>query len=367
MAIGGRPEKAIPVDWSEWYADRETWPESEHIFLADAVMQLGAAMCFPWYEDYPEWAMKGDMPDFPGPFDAFEADGSPVLQVHDAFGPLVRSVISPAAYEEMLLRQDVQAWTRSHVRDPLDDAPTPALLLRARAGEDAEDPITYDHWTEATATASEATHLRDAARQALRAVAKGIVRLTQARSADDRGGGGGIEMLARSVDGGDYVDLPPETWRLDDPVPRIAVCGLNLDRPFDRNAERTHLIFVKRQGFEAAIKAYAYSNGIALHSEGEGTFDHAAYKPRDKSNWPMLQAKVEQVMREYLDREDTYNRKRPALLKAVEAVVGRVSPTIFEGARSALVAKYKLDDGGAPRHSPPPILAVVPKAKTSSD
>ena len=105
MAIGGRSGTTNPVDWYEWYIDPETWPVSEHIFLADAVMQLGAAMCFPWYDDYPGWAMKGDMPNFPGPFDAFEADGSPVPQVHDAFGPLVRSVISPAQYQELLLRR----------------------------------------------------------------------------------------------------------------------------------------------------------------------------------------------------------------------------------------------------------------------
>ena len=40
------------------------------------------------------------------------------------------------------------------VRDPEGGAQLPALLLRARRGEDRTDPVTYAHWEEASITAA---------------------------------------------------------------------------------------------------------------------------------------------------------------------------------------------------------------------
>ena len=61
---------------------------------------------------------------------------------------------------------------------------------------------------------------------------------------------GKIARFARPIGGGDVVDLPPERWEIDDPVPRFATGALNLLAWADPAAPPTHRILVDSNQFD---------------------------------------------------------------------------------------------------------------------
>lgn len=66
---------------------------------------------------------------------------------------------------------------------------------------------------------------------------------------------GGLETFARPLNGGEVVAMAPELWELDDPLPRFATGGLNLERWADAEAPPTHRIFVDSKQFERWLAA----------------------------------------------------------------------------------------------------------------
>lgn len=248
-----KPIDHARLDWSA-HADPSRWPISEHIFLADAVQRVGEAICHPWDPGLPSAMAFNPSPFIPGPDDAF-VDGQPIAAIHELFAPVIRSVVSPATFAELQLRDDRAAWLASHVADPAGGSPLPALALRARNGEDRDDPVTYDHWNDAGLVAALDGTLAENARKAMPEVARAIAEL--AFDAD-------IETFARPLHGGEMVPLLPALWALDDPLPRIATCTLRLDDPFNPDADGDHRIFVGDTGLDTAIATLAARKWLPL-------------------------------------------------------------------------------------------------------
>lgn len=272
----GETTETVTLDWSA-HADPSRWPISEHLFLADVVQCIGEAICHPWDPALPAAMAIEPPPLITDPDEAF-FDDQPVTAIHELFGPTVRSVISPATFAEMRLRDDRAAWLASHVADPAGGPPLPAFALRARNGEDDEDPITYDHWNEAGLIASLDRMLADNARMALPVVARAIAEL--AFDAD-------IETYARPLNGGEMVPLLPSLWAVDDPLPRIAACGIRLDDPFNPNAAPDHRLFVAETGLGTAIATLAARISVLLGD------DFASDPPRIRPD--QLRGRVEDV------------------------------------------------------------------------
>jgi hypothetical protein len=337
-----RPESVSTQNWDRWYANTALWPLTDHLFLAEAAVRLGRAMCFPWYDDLPMWATKTEAPDFPGVDDAFDCEGAPIVAVHRAYGPMLKAFFSPAAFRERELREDEAAWIQSHVVDPDGGPPLPALLLQARYGEDAEDPITREHWESASWDAQEVNHLRDAGIVAMRAVAHGLALLAL---------NGLIRTVSRPIGGGqEYSAVRPSLWGMDDPVPRLAACAINLEEPFAIDAPPTHLLFVDKFGFDTAIGVYAHQNGVALNSEGITPTLISRTGRKRQPRFRALEVRAEAVMRAYLQDQTNINWSRPALRRAVEEKLGAIGTTTFEYAREALLIEFPgLVNGGAPR------------------
>lgn len=248
------------LDWSA-HADQSRWPIGEHLFLAAAAIVVGEAICEPWSGDEPKWSTLVDAPLIPSHDAAFEG-GEPIAGVHATWGPIIRSVLSPATFAERELRRDETAWLSSHVPDPDGGPPIPALLLRARRGEDANDPINPLHWETAFLESADRHHLSRAAAKAMPAIARAIAELAFAEE---------IETFARPIGGGVKMEpLPAELWAVDDPLPRLASCAINMKRPFDVDATPTHRIFVEERGLRAAMPALAQRMQIPLVSDLEG-------------------------------------------------------------------------------------------------
>ena len=66
---------------------------------------------------------------------------------------------------------------------------------------------------------------------------------------------GRIESWARPMGGGVPARLGPDAWELDDFEPRFSAGALDPRRPYDRDAEPTHWIFLELDGFNAVVEA----------------------------------------------------------------------------------------------------------------
>lgn len=248
------------LDWSA-HADPSRWPIAEHLYLAEAALIVGEAICEPWDGRELQWGSLQDAPLIPYVDIAF-VDDKPVANVHDTWGSTVRSIISAAEFAEGELRKDEAAWLASHVADPVGGLPIPSLLLRARNGDDADDPITPLHWEIAFLEATERHHFLRAARTAMPPIARAVAELAFK---------GEIETFIRPIGGATgMLQLEAEMWGIDDPMPRLASCSMNKDRPFDIEAEPTHLIFVEERSLRRAMPGLAKRVQIALISELEG-------------------------------------------------------------------------------------------------
>lgn len=224
----------LPADWSI-YKNREAWPLSGgRVFLGEAVRQLGHLIYPEWSGEEPSWANNSRRPIFPYEDDAFDESGA-VVPVHAAFANVVRDILSPGEFEsELLTRGDRAKLMASYVTDPSTGTAITGPLLRAKNGEDRDDPITFGHWAEVWWTCHLENDELDGAEQRLRGVASLLVDLAQT---------GVLKTSARPLRGGAAIELAAELWEVDSGLPRMASCGINLDDPLNPDAPITHWIF----------------------------------------------------------------------------------------------------------------------------
>lgn len=235
------------LDWSRHLLSRDETELGDGVFLADVAAMLGAAMFEGWWGDEPAHlrpAVRADVT-IVDPEEAFEPDGSPVTVIHKAFGPAVRAVLSPAAWRDLDLRvRDEIAWRRTLSADPAGGPPLSTDALAARAGSDAEDPITDGNWQAAWEMVEADRAMREAAIQRVTAIARGMAELVLA---------GRIRLMARPLAGGPTdVVVPTTIWAggAETRLRRLAACGYDPLAPHDATAPATHLIFADGDGLE---------------------------------------------------------------------------------------------------------------------
>ena len=216
----------------------ETWPQSSGaVFLAEAVQIIGAAKCIPWDEQTPSWMQNEALPEVPPVYEAFDDEDRPLANVHEAYADVVRSIKSPAAFAAESLSQS--EWVRSCVPDPDGGHPIPELVLRARAGEDRHEPVTRDHWEAVSLLCAEKREQLCGAKARLRLVGRTL----QSAVLEMR-----LKSFMRPIGGSiaDPEEIRVSWWELDDPLPRLSWCGLDVTAPTNPDAVPTHWIFVDR-------------------------------------------------------------------------------------------------------------------------
>lgn len=66
---------------------------------------------------------------------------------------------------------------------------------------------------------------------------------------------GQIQTFARPLGGGEIIEVAPDKWEIDDPLPRFATGAFNLDRWAEPEAEHTHRLFVDSPQFDRWLAA----------------------------------------------------------------------------------------------------------------
>lgn len=249
------------LDWSRHLLSRDEAELGDGVFLADVAAMLGTATFEGWWGDEPAHirpAVHADVT-IVDPEEAFEADGSPVTAIHQTFGPAVRAVLSPAAWRDLDLRvRDEIAWRRTLSTDPAGGPPLSTEALTARAGSDADDPITEGNWQAAWEMVEADRAMREAAIQRVTAIARGLAELVLA---------GRIRLVARPLAGGPTdVVVPTTIWSggAETRLRRLAACGFDPLAPHDAMAPATYLIFAHGDGLEEAIAEHGAANLVCM-------------------------------------------------------------------------------------------------------
>lgn len=227
------------------YSSPKFWPQSAgKFFMAKAVQLVGAARCEPWHDEAPMWMEHELLPEVPPVYEAFDETGAPLAKVHEAYAGVVRSVMSPATFAVGRLTE--AEWIRSCVPNPDGGDPIPALLVRADTGADRNDPITRDHWEHVSLCSAQVREELQGAQARLNLVARTIQELAQE---------GRLRTFMRPIGGSveQAEEIKRSWWELDDPLPRLAWCGLNVVAPLDPSASPTHWIFVDRTELAEAL------------------------------------------------------------------------------------------------------------------
>lgn len=321
------------LDWAQWYSDRTRWPIDRDIFLADAVLRIAPMIAFPWDDDIMVGLVAPAAPLLPGPDDAFAPNGTPIPEVHEAWGPALLAYMPLAEYEAMrAVSGNPASWAVRYEPDPAGGAPRP----RAIASSGDAVTISYDHWNLAAWNAAETSTFREAANIAIPHLARQIALMALE---------GSISITARPIGGGEHVDVSPDDWMIDDPAARIASCTINLEAPRSTSAPATHLLFVRREGFEAAAWVHAQRAPLSLIEEGITPKDAGLTGPRPSAAWKALEDQTVREMRSHL-LANPHAYTRPEL----RAVVGNVSDTVFEKARNRVREEFSfMKEGGAPQ------------------
>jgi hypothetical protein len=328
----------VEPDWSRWYADRSDWPLDNELFLAEAVLRFAPMAVFPWLDEFPVASAAAPAPLLPGTLDAFEPDGTPRPGIYERWAPAVLAYMSAAEFTSMQLeRSDRAAWLAAHV---VDAETGHACFDEAKAYTRGAD-ISMEHWDHAASKAAITNDLREAGLRAMRHVARSIAEMAM---------GEHITVVARPINGSDErVTLSPSDWMVDDPIHRISSCAISMDDRFSPSAPPTHLLFVEREGFDAAAWIQARRRPLALLDEGIMPIDAGVVGPKPTALWKALEDRAYGIMRKHLI-ENATQHQRPKLRAAVEARMGAVGVTIFEHARERLLDEFPhLADGGAPR------------------
>lgn len=306
------------LDWSRHRPFAGRGELGPGVFLADAVNIFGEALLEAWSNN------ETSIIDAPAPMDvylpspesAFE-DGVPVFGIHRTFGPTVRRVMSPGAWQDIALRlQDHEAWLRSHVLDRDGVTPVSAPALRARNGEDLDDPITEDNWQAAYENIVLEHGFRNWALKAVSIVSHAVAELARR----PQGEAGSVVTYARPIAGGPSVVLDPVLWNASYEIRmrRLATCGLNLTRPFDPLAEIDHLIFIEEDGLTATVELYAAMNRVPAippdHPWWEEVEEAAdARNPR----YPALEDRVREILEVELRKPENHWWRVPQAQKHI--------------------------------------------------
>lgn len=320
------------LDWAQWYSNRMRWPVDRDIFLADAVLRIAPMIAFPWDDDIMMGLTAPAAPLLPAPGDAFSPDGTPIVEVHEAWGPALLAYMPLAEYEAMrAVSGNPASWAVRYEPDPAGGAPRP----RAIASSGDAVTISYDHWNLAAWNAAETSTFREAANIAIPHLARQIALMALE---------GSIGITARPIGGGEHVDVSPDDWMIDDPAARIASCTINFEAPRSTSAPATHLLFVRREGFEAAAWVHAQRAPLSLIEEGITPKDAGLTGPRPSAAWKALEDQAFRAMRSHLiANPKAYTR--PDL----KLIAGNISDTVFEKARNRLRLEFPyISEGGAP-------------------
>lgn len=325
------------LDWRRWYSDRAAWPVTKDIFLADAVCRLGTVMVFPFSDEMVAAAALDPAPFVPEAHEAFHDDGRPIAAVHAAWAPAILSD-RPAAefFADVLRTHDRSTWLAAHAFDP---ATGRARFDLARTPH-RDDVVTREHWEEVAFESGYVNEMRRAAGTALPHVARALARLALL---------GDIRTFARPIDGvGDDVEIDPRDWEINDPLARIASCGIDVAFPRAVDREATHLVFVREKGFDTAAWVTARARQLSLIDEGITPEDVGIVGPRPSAVNERIKGMAVEAMRRHLILNPD-DHTRPILRRVVEDVVGPIGSKMFEEARNRIREEFEfIKEPGAP-------------------
>jgi hypothetical protein len=330
---------ALPGDWSI-HSDPDSWPrERGLVFLAPAIRQLGLVAFFGWDENTPEWANHQAPPYFPPASVAF-ADGQPVTEEHERYGPVVRELLSPASYAAEVLGERLRALYARGDEDPEMEREADRLAHRAHEGLDHSDPITAEHWEEVWAGYQ--FHMLgeiECAETNLPLVGETLLDLTQS---------GRLRTYARPIGGGAPQAIPPEFWRIDEPLLRMASCRIDFSSPLDAGAPGTHWIFVDQRDFDDAVheaEAARRPAGTAATGSAGRKAPHAKDDPSPAARAEDELAKREAECAAWLLREiknrPPHQAVQEALFDEAAAQFGLGAASIARAWRSATDGEYR--------------------------
>jgi hypothetical protein len=217
------------------------------VFLASAIQRLGCLRLIEWSGQEPRWANHRHQPFLPPAEEAFK-DGLPITDLHEAFAPIVRAHISPAAFAVRELSRKLEgAILAGEPEDPSLEAQIMAADLRANLEKDLEDPVTQDHWETVWWELDTINGELEGSERHLPLVAGQLVLLAQT---------GRLQTFARPKGGGETMPLDPALWEIDSGLPRLASCSINPKAPFDPGAPATHWIFVDKADLDREMRDY---------------------------------------------------------------------------------------------------------------
>lgn len=237
-------ENGLSLDWSI-HLEEKYWPLSrDRVFLAVAIQRLGHLRLVEWSGQEPRWANHRQQPFLPPAEEAFK-DGHPVAELHEAFAPIVRAHISPAAFTAGEISRQLEEAILAGETDEVDlEAQIMAADLRANLKKDLEDPVTQDHWDTVWWEFYDINNELEGVERYLPLVASQLVLLAQT---------GHLQTFARLKGGGETLTLEPALWEIDSGLPRLASCSINPEAPFDPAAPATHWIFVDKADLDRVM------------------------------------------------------------------------------------------------------------------
>jgi hypothetical protein len=326
------------LDWRRWYRDTSSWPHrtAARLFLAEAVLRIAPQLIFPWDDVIVAGTMAEEQPLLPGSLDAFDWDENPKPEIHGAWAPAVLAYMSAAEFTSQQLEwKDPGAWLAAQAYDPV----LGRMVFDPSKAYTSGTDVSFAHWNTASLQAAEINELRQAGIVCMPLLARAIAQMAIS---------GDIDTIARPIRGGEEVRLTTDHWLIDDALHRIASCALNLDSPYDVEAEATHWIFVDSEGFDTHAALYARRNMISLIEEGVTPADVGMKAPSKKALYPLLVSKALPLMKAHV-KANPRQYQRSVLRQIVENKLGPVSDGVFEAARDLLRKEYPhIADGGAP-------------------
>lgn len=310
---GGRStlktDDRFPDDWSAHGLRPVPDPASNVLYMADAAARAASILVFPWDEtDRLAPAAWKPAPLLVPPDVAFDEAGLPIREWHELQGGIVWSYHQSGTFETPL--------------------PYHANLS-----------VDYDDWDEAWFMTTYVNSSREACREVAAIVAdvlttiavKGLLR-THLRPV-----GGAAAM----------VDPPERTWLIDDPVARLARCGLVFDRPGDTTSPPDHLVFFDGAGFDDVVRTFLPTHWHPLPGE------LSDLPPPGRLNITQRRNQLIRVMVSAIEGNPAKRWTRPALQKVVEAAgLEDFTPNMFEDARRIAKSRTKIATPvGRPSHT----------------
>jgi len=208
------------------------------------------------------WANNQPPPYLAAPEAAFKGD-KPIQRRHDKFASVIKSYLSPAAFEVRHLTRQIkaQAFAGQALDAEVQDRIS-AADARASLQEDQNDPITLAHWNEVWLEFLEIRSQIEGAEKRLPHVAGELVAIAQ---------DGRLKTFARPKGGGEIVALSPHHWAIDPDMglQRLASCSINPEAYLSPEAPQTHWIFVDKADLDREMQAYDEEYERSLEAAGQ--------------------------------------------------------------------------------------------------